>query len=176
MGTGVSPPPLPPGNLDAGGRKLEAGLLSTLPGLQTSFFHVYEPSIVKVLACVRHSSRLTPHTSHHISGSLKTTQARSKACARSSPRPISTGRLNTLLHLHLRPINQLILLGSYLVNPVGNLILRSASRLDAFSAYPFQTWLPSCASGETTGTPAVCPSRSSRTRDSSSQVSCACDG
>jgi len=31
------------------------------------------------------------------------------------------------------------LLGSYLVNPVGNLILRSASRLDAFSAYPSQT-------------------------------------
>ena len=85
------------------------------------------------------------------SHSLKTTQAIFQACIRSSPRPISTGRLNALLHLHPRPINQLILLGSYLVNPVGNLILRSASRLDAFSAYPFRHNC-SGASGETTGT------------------------
>jgi len=46
-----------------------------------------------------------------------------------------------------------------------------ASRLDAFSAYPFQTWLPSYASGETTGAPAVCPSGSSRTTESSPQDS-----
>ncbi len=32
---------------------------------------------------------------------------------RSSPRPISTGQLNTLLHLHLRPINLIIFQGSY---------------------------------------------------------------
>ena len=49
----------------------------------------------------------------------------------------------------------------------GILILWSASRLDAFSGYPFQTWLPGDASGKTTGTPGVCPSRSSRTRDRS---------
>ena len=58
----------------------------------------------------------------------------------------------------------------------GNLISGPASRLDAFSAYPFQTWLPSYAPGGTTGTPEVCPSRSSRTRDSFLQVSYACDG
>ncbi len=56
---------------------------------------------------------------------------------------------------------------------VGNLILRRASRLDAFSASPSPTWLPSGAPGGTTGTPAVGPSRSSRTKDSPSQVSSA---
>jgi hypothetical protein len=35
----------------------------------------------------------------------------------------------------------------------GDLVLRTASCLDAFSAYPDQTWLPSYATGVTTGTP-----------------------
>ena len=60
--------------------------------------------------------------------------------------------------------------------PVGGLFLRQASHLDAFSAYPCRTWLPSDASGETTGTPLVRPPRSSRTRGSSSQASYARDG
>ena len=61
----------------------------------------------------------------------------------SSPRPISTGKLKTLRSLHLRPINQVVYLGSYLVDRVGNLILGGASCLDAFSAYPCRTRLPS---------------------------------
>ena len=56
---------------------------------------------------------------------------------------------------------------------MGYLILRGASRLDAFSVYPFRTWLPGHGPGCSTGTPAVRPSRSSRTKDSSSQISCA---
>jgi hypothetical protein len=36
---------------------------------------------------------------------------------------------------------------------MGDLILGRASHLDAFSAYPNQTWLPSNAPGGTTGTP-----------------------
>ena len=32
---------------------------------------------------------------------------------RSSPRPISIGQLNTLLYLHLRPINHIVYVGSY---------------------------------------------------------------
>ena len=47
----------------------------------------------------------------------------------------------------------------------GNLISERASRLDAFSGYPFRTWPTSHAPGGTTGTPEVRPSRSSRTRD-----------
>ena len=53
----------------------------------------------------------------------------------------------------------------------GYLILRGASRLDAFSVYPFPTWLPGRVLGSTTGTPEVSPPRSSRTKDSSSQIS-----
>ena len=54
---------------------------------------------------------------------------------------------------------------------MGYLILRGASRLDAFSVYPFRTWLPGHGFGKPTGPPAVRPSRSSRTKDSSSQIS-----
>ena len=53
----------------------------------------------------------------------------------------------------------------------GYLILRGASRLDAFSVYPFRTWLPGHGFGKPTGPPEVRPSRSSRTKDSSSQIS-----
>jgi hypothetical protein len=93
-----------------------------------------------------------------------------------SPRPISTGRLNTSPCLHLRPINLVVCQGPYPVNPVGDLILRQASRLDAFSAYPFRRSPTSRALGRTTGTRELRPSRSSRTRDSSPQVSSAHSG
>ena len=53
----------------------------------------------------------------------------------------------------------------------GNLVLKRASRLDAFSAYPFPTWLPGDAPSGTAGTPAVGPPQSSRTRGDPSQVS-----
>ena len=61
--------------------------------------------------------------------------------------------------------------GALLTYVMGYLISRGASRLDAFSVYPFQTWLPGYAFGKTTGAPEVRPSRSSRTKDSSSQIS-----
>src|SRR6266852_5406337 len=53
---------------------------------------------------------------------------------------------------------------------LGDLILRSASRLYAFSGYHNRTSLPSYAVGTTAGTQEVRPSRSSRTTDRSSQV------
>src|SRR6202022_4544205 len=56
---------------------------------------------------------------------------------------------------------------------LGDLILRSASRLYAFSGYHNRTSLPSYAIGMTAGTQEVRPSRSSRTKDRSSQISCA---
>jgi hypothetical protein len=56
----------------------------------------------------------------------------------------------------------------------GELVLRWVSRLDAFSGYPFRTWLPCYAAGATTGPLEVRPSRSSRTRDRSSQFSYTC--
>src|SRR5262245_24360306 len=93
-----------------------------------------------------------------------------------SPRPISTGRLNTSPCVHLRPIYLVVYQGPYPVNPVGDLISRKASRLDAFSAYPFRRSQTSRAFGKTTGTRELRPSRSSRTRDSSPQISYAYGG
>jgi hypothetical protein len=56
----------------------------------------------------------------------------------SSPRPISTGQLKPSRTLHIRPINVVFYNRPYQVDPVGDLILRRASHLDAFSAYPFR--------------------------------------
>ena len=94
---------------------------------------------------------------------------------RSSPRPISTGQLSASPRLHSRPINHVVYMGPYSINWMGYLILRMASRLDAFSAYPEGSWLPSYATGVTTGAPLEPPSRSSRTRDRPSQISYAHD-
>lgn len=55
-----------------------------------------------------------------------------------SPRPISTGRLG-ITAVHLRPINPIICRGPYPIKLVGNLILKCASRLDAFSGYHVRT-------------------------------------
>ena len=49
-------------------------------------------------------------------------------------RAISTSQLNALLRLHLWPIDEVVYLG-----PQGYLVLRGASRLDAFSGYPFRS-------------------------------------
>ncbi len=100
----------------------------------------------------------------------------------SSPHPISNSQLHTLLYFHLCPIYLVVFKGVYFFLylvvfkgvyffRMGYLILRGASRLDAFSVYPFQTWLPGRRLGSLTGAPAVRPSRSSRTKDSSSQIS-----
>ena len=53
---------------------------------------------------------------------------------RSSPRAISTGQLHTLLHFHLRPINQVVFLGPYLIKSErshlrGSFTLRCFQRL-----------------------------------------------
>ena len=90
---------------------------------------------------------------------------------RLSPRPISGSQLHMLPCFHPCPIHLVFHKGSCPFG--GHPILRGASRLDAFSVYPVRTWPPCRASGETAGAPAVRPSRSSRTGDSPSQISCA---
>ena len=55
------------------------------------------------------------------------------------PSTISTAQLHPSPDFHMRPIKQVVSLRSYPVNPVGNLISRRASHLDAFSAYPCRT-------------------------------------
>ena len=55
------------------------------------------------------------------------------------PSTVSTAQLHPSPDFHMRPIKQVVSLRSYPVDPVGNLILRRASHLDAFSAYPDRT-------------------------------------
>ena len=76
-----------------------------------------------------------------------------------SPRSISTGHLNVATMLTLPAYQRGGLLGGLTYQVVRNLILEQASRLDAFSGYPFRT-LTSRAFGRTTGTLEVRPSRS----------------
>src|SRR6476659_1880328 len=59
----------------------------------------------------------------------RTVDARSKSVW-SSPRPISTGQLHVSPRFHIRPINPVVCWGPYQVDPVGDLILKRASRLD----------------------------------------------
>ena len=91
---------------------------------------------------------------------------------RISLRPISDIQLNALLHLHLYPIYLVVFKGSYpllwgISHLEGGFTLRCLQRLSLpdLATLPWR-WSP-------TGTPAVRPSRSSRTKDSSSQISCA---
>ena len=93
----------------------------------------------------------------------------------SSPRSLSIVQLNALLHLHLRPIKLVVYKWPYLLKAMGYLILRCSSHLDAFSVYNIRTRLPGYALGRTTGAPEVRPTRSSRTKVSSSQISNAHD-
>ena len=93
----------------------------------------------------------------------------------SSPRSISIGQLNTLPCLHLQPINLVICKGSYFIKNgksylEGGFTLRCLQRLSVpYIATQLCSW-------SATGTPEVRPSRSSRTKDSSSQISCAHNG
>ena len=58
---------------------------------------------------------------------------------RIKPSAISTAKLNTLLCLHPPPIQQVVYLRPYSHEGMGDLILRRASHLDAFSGYRCQT-------------------------------------
>jgi hypothetical protein len=125
--------------------------------------------------CVRNGNRCLPFAIATKKIPSKLHSVVSFGYCRSSPRTISTRQLKASLPLHLWPIYLIFSEGSYQIVSVGDLFLRWASRLDAFSAYPLRTWGSSRAPGGTTGKPAVRPSRSSRTRDRSSQISCARD-
>ena len=66
---------------------------------------------------------------------------------RTSPRPISMDRLNMLPYLNVPPINLVVCKGTYSLEAMGNLVLRTVSHLDAFSVYPFRMRLPCRAVG-----------------------------
>ena len=55
-------------------------------------------------------------------------------------RSISTGQLHPLRGVHVRPINPVVCGGPHPAHRLdGELILKQASRLDAFSGYPSRT-------------------------------------
>ena len=89
----------------------------------------------------------------------------------SSGSAVRTGRLRRSPAVHSRPIDLVVFQEPSYAKRTGNLVLKRASRLDAFSAYPFPTWLPDDAPSGTAGTPEVGPPQSSRTRGDPSQVS-----
>ena len=81
-------------------------------------------------------------------------------------RPISNHQLNTLQCLHLGPIYLIVFKGSIWISHLeGGFTLRCLQRLSLpdLATLPW-SWSP-------TDTPVVRPSRSSRTKDSSSQIS-----
>ena len=89
-----------------------------------------------------------------------------------SPRPISNSQLHVLPHFHLCPIYLVVFKGSYplmwgISHLEGGFTLRCLQRL----SLPDLATLP--CRWSTTDTPVVRPSRSSRTKDSSSQISSA---
>ena len=54
--------------------------------------------------------------------------------------PVSTGQLHPLRGFHVRPIDHVFCMGGRAARgPRGILISEQASRLDAFSGYPFRT-------------------------------------
>ena len=121
--------------------------------------------IFKKLTCV------TLKTEHrNLPNSLTISSNSSDKPFRTSPRSISDSPLSVLPHLHLSPIYLVVFKGSYfLTNGIshleGGFTLRCLQRLSLPDlATLLWSWSP-------TGTPAVRPSRSSRTKDSSSQIS-----
>jgi len=84
---------------------------------------------------------------------------------------VGTGPLRRSPAVHSQPIDLVVFQEPSHAIRAGNLVLKRASRLDAFSAYPFPTWLPGGALSRTAGTPEVGPPQSSRTRGDPSQVS-----
>ncbi len=107
---------------------------------------------------------------YHTSTSALSTSSSSRGLTSFEWDIISSSQLHMLQYFHLCPIYLVVFKGSYFFR-MGYLILRGASRLDAFSVYPFKTGLPVGTLGSLTRTPEVSPSRSSRTKDSSSQIS-----
>ena len=148
MGSGRTPPTLPPETF---------GSVST---------HSTRPKLVRSVESDREAMlrALAPNPDLELTFALEIGQA---------TRPISTGQLHASPRFHLPPISSWSTRGLQGPCGPGYLVLRPASRLDAFSGYPFRTQLPGYANGMTTGTLEVRPFRSSRTMNSSSQVSCA---
>ena len=147
-----------------------AAITTWLPAYHITLGHT---SLPEITLHVRQRQAIRPYrwrisTSKTIEHRLLTTTERMRAGRKS--RAISSARL-----WRHRLYTCTLSTSSSMTTLKGVLILRKASRLDAFSAYPYQTQIPGGAPGGTTGKPEVCPSRSSRTSDGTTQNSHAHD-
>ncbi len=158
MGTGVSPPPMARTKRKAAGQR-ERDLPSHARGL-----------CFRQGPCAAHCWGFLPAPCPPFFG------RRRGADGAQATRPIRSGMLNASRRLYIRPVKRVVFPRPSGTCVTGRLIFGGAWRLDAFSAYPFATWLPGDADGSTTGTPEVARPRSSRTRGRSRQPSCACGG
>ena len=95
---------------------------------------------------------------------------------RRSPRPISIGQLHVLPHFHFQPINRIICSGTYLVTQRENLSCGGLRTYMLSALIRSEHSYPAFALGRTTGILEVRSSRSSRTKDDSTQFSCAYTG
>jgi hypothetical protein len=163
MGTGVTPAVWLPGKSGSSGRERE----ETSSGCGLRLHEIWRPEL-------KNERRPRGTTEWKLVAKISLSNMLGKFYGQAE-RPISTGKLHALLRFHLPPIKVVVFdWPSYPPESgLGDLISRRASRLDAFSDYLFRTSLPSYATGVTARSQEVRPSRSSRTRDSSSQVSCA---
>ena len=150
MGTGVSPPLLSPGKLITIldcfcntryflSKVRRRRCLASCRWIEGVSLSIDAPGNL-ITFSIRNDTGVVPYNNSKLfqncTGIIK---AKYLFSLRSRPRSISTGQLNASLHLHLRPIYHLVLVGPYFLIGMGELILRLASRLDAFSAYHVQT-------------------------------------
>ena len=168
---------------------------SALAGLTTGFGMgpgVPPPLVSPTHSLLTRSSRscltLPPHTplpgvvaAHAARHTRARSHRHSPECprprsTRSKPSTFSTGPLQMLPPFHLRPIQLVVSQRSYSLLGMGCLIFGCVSHLDAFSGSRLQSWLPGSALGSATGTPALRPPRSSRTRGSARQTPSAHSG
>ena len=89
-------------------------------------------AVLFVCVCVWVSSFVAPAAAAALA--VVPGQARERAELDQADRAISTGQLHALLRFHTRPIDVVVFHGSR-----RDLVLRRASRLDAFSGYPVRT-------------------------------------
>ena len=137
--------------------------------LNRSVFHT--PAI-SMFICSANASRLSQPFVHASMTHVSAIRLLLFSAFWSSPRPISNSQLHTLLYFHLCPIYLVLFKGSYNLligksHLEGGFTLRCLQRL----SLPDLATLPCRWSA--TDTPVVRPSRSSRTKDSSSQISSA---
>ena len=137
MGTGVSPPLSPPETsrqLPVGSSQL-AVEEPTGPQLRTANCQLPTPHRAE-----RRQRQGRDFQGYELPPTLDATLAGViQEVEWSSPRLISTGGLHPLPDFHRQPIDVVLFHEPYPVFLVGGLILRRASHLDAFSAYPFPT-------------------------------------